>query len=72
MGKETGDHAGSKGICIALEVNLREGISHTSLRSVYEAAHLALKPRGDITRSLKQGISGPKNGHLSNKNFKKR
>ena len=43
MGKETGHHAGSKGICIAPEVNLREGISHTPLPSVNEAAHLALK-----------------------------
>ena len=46
---------------------------------------LALKLRGDVTRSQKQGyqwphkwtcvqnrgISGPTNGHVSNKNFKK-
>ena len=30
---------------------------------------LALKPRGDVTRSPKRGIIGPKNGHASTKIF---
>ena len=34
---------------------------------------LALKPRGDVTRNLKQATSGPKLGHMCPpKNFKKK
>ena len=41
---------------VAPEVNLRECISHMPLQSVNKAEPtLALKPRGDITRSPKQG-----------------
>ena len=42
------------------EVNLREYISHTALQSSNKAEPtLALKPRGDITRSPKQGCQWP-------------
>ena len=45
---------------IALEVNLRERISRMPLQSSNKAEPtLALKPRGDITRSLKQGYHWP-------------
>ena len=41
---------------VAPEVNLREHISHTPLQSLNKAEPtLALKPRGDITRSPKHG-----------------
>ena len=53
---------------VALEVNLRERISHTPLQAWIRLPPLALKPRGDVTRSLKQGYPvAPKNG----KKFKK-
>ena len=55
------------------EVNLRECISYMPPQSLNKAEPtLALKPRGDITRSVEQGISGPKNGYVSNKNLKKK
>ena len=48
----------SKGV--TPEVNLREHISHTPLPSANKAEPtLALKPRGDVTRSLKQGYQWP-------------
>ena len=48
------------------ESNLRECISRMPLQSSNEAdPTLALKPRGDVTRSPKQGY------HVSNKNYKK-
>ena len=44
----------SKGV--APEVNLRECVIHTPLHSSNKAEPtLALKPRGDVTRSPKQG-----------------
>ena len=58
---------------VAPEVNLRECISCTPPQSSNKAEPtLALKPRGDVTMSLKQGYQWPKNGHVSNKNLKKR
>ena len=45
---------------VALEVNLRECISRMPLQSSNKAEPtLALKPRGDITRSSKQGYQWP-------------
>ena len=44
---------------VALEVNLRERISHTPLQAWIRLPNLALKPRGDVTRSLKQGYQWP-------------
>ena len=45
---------------VAPEVNLRERISCTSPQSSNKAEPtLALKPRGDVTRSLKQGYQWP-------------
>ena len=44
---------GSAGV--APEVNIREHVTHTPLPS----ANKALKPRGDITRSPKQGYKWP-------------
>ena len=42
------------------EVNLREHISHMPQQSSNKAAPtLALKPRGDVTRSPKQGYQWP-------------
>ena len=55
------------------EVNLGECISHTPPQNSNKAEPtLALKPRGDITRSPKQGYQWPQNGHVSNKNFLKK
>ena len=57
---------------VAPEVNLREYISRMPPQSSNKAEPtMALKPSGDVTRSLNRGISHPKNGHVSNKNFKK-
>ena len=40
---------------VAREVNVREHLSHMPLQSSNKAEPtLALKPRGDVTRSLKQ------------------
>ena len=51
---------------VAPEVNLREGISCMPLQSSNKAEPtLALKTRGHVT-------SGPKNGHVSNKNLKQK
>ena len=44
---------------VAPEVNLREHISHMPPQSSNKAAHSVLKPRGDITRSPKQGYQWP-------------
>ena len=45
---------------VAPEVNLRECISHMPPQSSNKAEPtLALKPRGDITRSPKQGYQWP-------------
>ena len=45
---------------VAPEVNLRERISHMPSQSLNKAEPtLALKPRGDTTRSLKQGYQWP-------------
>ena len=45
---------------VAPEVNLRERISCTPLQSSNKAEPtLALKPRGDVTRSPKQGYQWP-------------
>ena len=45
---------------VAPEVNLRERISHMPPQSSNKAEPtLALKPRGDVTRSLKQGYQWP-------------
>ena len=45
---------------VAPEVNLREHISRTPLQSSNKTEPtLALKPRGDITRSPKQGYQWP-------------
>ena len=61
--------------CVAPEVNLQERILRMPLPSANKAEPtLALKPRGDITTSPEvrnRGISGPTNGHVSNKNLKK-
>ena len=41
------------------EVNLREYISHMPSQSLNKLPTLALKPRGDVTRSPKQGYLSP-------------
>ena len=43
--------AAKRSASVAPEVNFRERVN--------KAATLALRPRGDVTRSPKQGISGP-------------
>ena len=54
------------------EVNLREHISHMPPQSSNKAAHSVLKP-GETSQEVRnRGISGPKNGHVSNKKFKKK
>ena len=58
---------------VAPEVNLRECILRMPPPSANKAEPtLALNPRGDITRSPKQGFQWPTNGHVSNKNFLKK
>ena len=54
---------------VAPEVNLRERIIHMPPQSSNKAEPtLALKPRGDVTRSPKTGASvAPQIGHVSNK-----
>ena len=58
---------------IAPEVNLQEHETYTPLPSANKAEpNLALKHRGDITRSPKQGYMWPhKKGLMSSKNYKK-
>ena len=41
------------------EVNFRECLTFMPLASTNKAAHSALKPRGDVTRSPKQGYQWP-------------
>ena len=54
------------------EVNLSEHISHTPPWSLNKAEPtLALKPRGDITRSPKQGYQWPQKWTCVQQNFKK-
>ena len=49
-----------RGKCVAPEVNIRERISHTPPQSSNKAEPtLALKPRGDVTKSPKQGYQWP-------------
>ena len=57
---------------VAPEVNLRERISHMPLQSSNKAEPtLALKPRGDITRSPKQGYQWPQKWTCVQQKFKK-
>ena len=56
---------------VAPEVNLREHVTHTPLPSVNKVAHSGFNPRGDITRSPKQGYQWlHKNDSRPQKNFK--
>ena len=58
--------AAKKTAGVAPEVNLRECTSHTPLPSVNKAEPtVALKPRGDVTRSPKQGYQWPHKKDLS-------
>ena len=55
------------------EVNLRECISHTPPQSSNKAEPtLALKPRGDVTRSPKQGYQWPHKWTCVQQKFKKK
>ena len=55
------------------EVNLREHISHMPLQSSNKAEPtLALKPRGDVTRSPKQGYQWPQKWTCVQQKFKKK
>ena len=48
-------------------------ITFASAKKVNKAEPtLALKPRGDSPEIQNRGISGPKNGHVSTKNFKRK
>ena len=61
------------GTGVAPEVNLRERISRTPLQSLNKAEPtLALKPRGDITRSPKQGYQWPQKWTCVQQRFKKK
>ena len=54
---------------VAPEVNLRECISHMPPQSSNKAEPtLALKPEEISPEVRNRGISGPKNGHVCNKN----
>ena len=58
---------------VAPEVNLRECISRTPLQSSNKAEPtLALKPRGDVTRSPKQGYQWPHKWTCVQQKFKKK
>ena len=58
---------------VAPEVNLRERISHMPPQSSNTAEPtLALKPRGDITRSPKQGYQWPHKWTCVQQKFKKK
>ena len=51
--------------------DLKEHVTRMSLPSTNEAATLALKPRGDVTRSPKTVVSvAPQEGLMSSKNLK--
>ena len=56
------------------EVNYREHILHMPAQSLNKAEPtLALKPRGDVTRSLKQGYQWPQKWtYVKQKNLKKK
>ena len=61
----------SKGV--APEVNLRERISRTPLHSSNKAEPtLALKPRGDVTRSPEQGYQWPHKWTCVQQKFEKK
>ena len=61
------------GKCVAPEVNLRECISCMPLQSSNKAEpSLALKPRGDVTRSPKQGYQWPNKWTCVQQNFLKK
>ena len=58
---------------VAPEVNLRERISSTPPQSSNKAEPtLALKPEETSAEVRNRRISGSKNGHVSNKNLKKK
>ena len=58
---------------VAPEVNLRERILRTPLPSTNKAEpSLALKPRGDVTRSPKQGYQWPHKWACVQQKFKKK
>ena len=58
---------------VAPEVNLRERISHMPLKSSNKAEPtLALKPRGDVTRNLKQRYQRPQKWTCVQQKFKKK
>ena len=58
---------------VTLEVNLRECISHMPPHSLNKAEPtLALKPRGDVTRSPKQGYQWPHKWTCVQQKFKKK
>ena len=63
-GEGLGCHAKSSA-GVTKEVNLKESVIHTPLPSANKAATLALKPRGDVTRSPKQGYQWPDKKELS-------
>ena len=44
---------------VAPEVNIMKCITDIPLPSVNKAAHPGFEPRGDVTRSLKQGYQWP-------------
>ena len=61
------------GKCVTPEVNLREHISRTPPHSSNKAEPtLALKPRGDVTRSPKQGYQWPHKWTCVQHKFKKK
>ena len=58
---------------VAPEVNLRERISRMALQSANKAEPtLALKPRGNVTRSPKQGYQWPQKWTCVQQKFKKK
>ena len=61
------------GKCVAPEVNLGQRISCTPLQSSNKAEPtVALKPRGDVTRSPKQGYQWPHKWTCVQQNLKKK
>ena len=57
---------------VAPEVNLGEHVTHNLHQVQIRLLTLVLKPRGDVTRSPKQGYQWPHKKDMFSKNFKKR
>ena len=68
VGKVTGCRTGCQEVSVAPKMNLTECTSHMPLPKKWIRLHtLALKPRGDVTTSPKQGHQWSQKGHVPTK-----